>query len=765
MADAIRRISIRLSLDEGGTVERQLEQIGRTGDASLDRLRRGAEQASGALDLLSFARQAAGALALGQAFRSLVAAGDAYTASLGRLAQATGSIERARDLYELLYRNALQTGVAVTESVDAFQRFAIAARAIGATSDQVAQLVGGLQRAAIVGGSSAQEIGSATLQLAQALASGRLQGDELRAVLEAMPLLAEALAAELGVSVGQLRELGSEGQLTAERIFPALLRASERLNAEFERAPLTLGRAFGQLEAAAGNFLAQLDQAVGLTLALAQGISAAAQALDRVRGGVGLLSPAEALADRRRQAQALAGEIARLEAGEFLPPARRGTIQRGAVATAMAQTGVGPQQRLAELRQQYLELIAEIELAERDAALRGIAEREQAEGRAAQARRERARQQVTELTEDLDRRVRIEREHRERIAALDEAVAAGALDPGERDRLAALATNERAEALKRLERSAREATSAEERRLDTLRRQVELAGLAEERERFVAERVAGLTGAQRAEAERLAKALFELQQARKAESEALQEAGRLYEETRTPLERYVAALERLGELRPALERRFGAEGADEIIGRRAQGLLDELGKAEQQAGKVDDVARQLGLTFESAFESAIVRGQSFGDVLRGIEQDLLRLGTRKLVTEPLLGVLSGLLKDVTGGEGISGLFSGLGSFLAGLFHEGGTVGASAVPTRRVPALAFAGAPRLHNGWFRPDEYPAILQRGEVVIPRQDARRAMTPAPATVVVNITTPDAESFRASQGQVAAAMARSLQRAQRSL
>lgn len=269
-------------------------------------------------------------MALGQAVRSLVSAGDAYTASLGRLAQATGSIERARDLYETLYRNALQTGVAVTESVDAFQRFAIAARAIGATSDQVAQLVGGLQRAAIVGGSSAQEIGSATLQLAQALASGRLQGDELRAVLEAMPLLAEALAAELGVSVGQLRELGSEGQLTAERIFPALLRASERLNAEFERAPLTLGRAFGQLEAAAGNFLAQLDQAVGLTSALARGISGAAQALDRVRGGVGLLSPSEVLEDRRRQAQALAGEIARLEAGEFLP-------RRGAARSSVAQ--------------------------------------------------------------------------------------------------------------------------------------------------------------------------------------------------------------------------------------------------------------------------------------------------------------------------------------------------------------------------------------------------------------------------------------------
>ena len=64
-----------------------------------------------------------------------------------------------------------------------------------------------------------------------------LQGDELRSILEAMPLLAEGLAKELGVSIGELRKLGSEGKLTAERVFPALLRATERLGAELDRAP------------------------------------------------------------------------------------------------------------------------------------------------------------------------------------------------------------------------------------------------------------------------------------------------------------------------------------------------------------------------------------------------------------------------------------------------------------------------------------------------------------------------------------------------
>lgn len=148
---------------------------------------------------------------------------------MSRLTNALGNIERAGEVYEALYRDALQTGVAVRESVDAFNRFSIAASEIGATSDQVLRLVTGLQRLAISSGANTQEIESSTQQLAQALASGVLQGDELRSILEGMPRLAQGLASELGVSFGELRKLGSEGKLTADVVFPALLRAVARV--------------------------------------------------------------------------------------------------------------------------------------------------------------------------------------------------------------------------------------------------------------------------------------------------------------------------------------------------------------------------------------------------------------------------------------------------------------------------------------------------------------------------------------------------------
>ncbi len=305
MSGSTRRVSVRLSLDNAARVKQELREVGETGSRSLESIQGGADRASRALDLLDVAVRGVQIAGLAAGLRAVVVAGDALTQSMGRLNTALGSVERAGEIYDRLYRDSLQTGVAVRESVDAFARFSIAAREIGATSDQVATLVGGLQRIAIASGASQQEIASSTQQLAQALASGTLQGDELRSILEGLPTLAQALARELGVSIGELRKLGSEGKLTADTVFPALLRAVERLNGEFERAPLSVGRAFGQLTVAADQFLARLDQAIGLSNALARALpgwrnSAASMPNCRRRSPAGRRRPASASAPSRR---------------------------------------------------------------------------------------------------------------------------------------------------------------------------------------------------------------------------------------------------------------------------------------------------------------------------------------------------------------------------------------------------------------------------------------------------------------------------------
>jgi hypothetical protein len=89
----------------------------------------------------------------------------------------------------------------------------------------------------------------------------------------------------------------------------------------------------------------------------------------------------------------------------------------------------------------------------------------------------------------------------------------------------------------------------------------------------------------------------------------------------------------------------------------------------------------------------------------------------------------------------------------------------------VPALAFLAAPRMHaGGWagLAPDEVPAILQRGERVLSRREAReqgRAGSGAAPAVNVTIMTRDAESFRQSRTQVASDIARAVALGRRGL
>jgi tape measure domain-containing protein len=666
MADSTRRVSVRLSLDDAARVKQELREVGETGQRSLERIQGGADRASRALDLLDVAVRGVQIAGLAAGLRAVVVAGDALTQSMGRLNTALGSVERAGEIYDRLYRDSLQTGVAVRESVDAFARFSIAAREIGATSDQVVRLVGGLQRVAIVSGASTQEISSATLQLAQALASGVLQGDELRSILEAMPLLAEGLAKELGVSIGELRKLGSEGKLTAERVFPALLRATERLGAELDRAPLSLGRAFGQLTASTENFLGQLDRAIGLSNALARALSAAARAVDGVRQGAGLLSEEERFAGMRRQAEALAAQIARLESQNdgrpsLAAPVRRGSIRPGLVGTAEQQAGVDRAARLEELLRQYTELQAEITRGEQAAGERERSEQESAATAAAEARRRRATQDVQELTRDLDDRFRINREYEERVRRLREAEAAGGVTAAERTRLETLALQERDEALRRLE------------------------------PRVAAVRRASTEGAR------------EAREAERELNELLRERERLIQQNETAYERYQRRLATLSSLVERAER-AGRGVPDETIQREAVAAMEELERAEERvqrgAERTSDTVRELGLTFSSAFEDAIVKGEKFSSVLEGLLQDITRILARKVVTEPLGNAVTAGLSSIGAGSWLDSI----GAAIGGLFRaEGGPV------TAGQPYIVGERGPE----WFVPRQAGTVLPNGVV----------------------------------------------------
>jgi hypothetical protein len=181
------------------------------------------------------------------------------------------------------------------------------------------------------------------------------------------------------------------------------------------------------------------------------------------------------------------------------------------------------------------------------------------------------------------------------------------------------------------------------------------------------------------------------------------------------------------------------------------------------AAKARDIGADVGQTLVGAFQSAeeavanfVKTGKlSFGDLVTSILADLAKLAARKFILGPIASALDGVLGQLGGG----------GVFGAAVHHAGGIVG-GAVPIRAVPIMAFAGAPRMHSGGFaglRPDEVPAILQKGERVLSRKET--AGYGAGGNVTVNIQTRDAESFRLSRTQVASDIARAVSMGRRGM
>ncbi len=223
--------------------------------------------------------------------------------------------------------------------------------------------------------------------------------------------------------------------------------------------------------------------------------------------------------------------------------------------------------------------------------------------------------------------------------------------------------------------------------------------------------------------------------------------------------------------------------AEQGLRQRGIDLASEEGRAiVENAGRIERLTQELQRqdaayrALESAVGSALDRfadvltqgktdWKSWSDAGRAALQDITRELIKLAVMNPLKNFLFGSNQPTLSDAG--GL---IGRLFAGLFHDGGLVGAGG-PGRMVPALAFAGAPRLHEGaYLRPDEVPAILQRGERVLSRAEARayafgRSSGGQPVMLTFNVTTPDASSFRRAQGQITAEMAAAVERARRNL
>ncbi|ENF1274459.1 tape measure protein [Escherichia coli] len=255
---------------------------------SLDSIGNSATNAAKKMDeLQTNINRVAGAIAAslvvdwGKAF--LVAA-DNMSQLNARIERLTGSAATASQTMQSLMRISSATGGSLQDTAKLWETLSTALRDTGATNDQIIQLTETLQKIGRIGGSSSEEMANALRQFGQSISSGTIRAEEFNSILEQMPELARQIAAGMGVSIGELRQLMLDGKLTAEEALNAIQKQTGSVNAEFEKLPRTLSQANTALTNSFLSMIDSVNQATGASNGLVAVIDSMTAALDRLVG-------------------------------------------------------------------------------------------------------------------------------------------------------------------------------------------------------------------------------------------------------------------------------------------------------------------------------------------------------------------------------------------------------------------------------------------------------------------------------------------------
>ena len=166
-----------------------------------------------------------------------VALADEYTSLNARLELVAGSQSNVVALNNMIYESAQRARGGYMDMAKAVASLSVNARDAFPDPRKTVQFMEGMQKLFVIGGASKENQQFAMLQLQQALASGRLQGDEFRSITENAPILQDMIAKTMKVSRGELKQLSAQGEITADVIKRAIFENMGEINDKFERMP------------------------------------------------------------------------------------------------------------------------------------------------------------------------------------------------------------------------------------------------------------------------------------------------------------------------------------------------------------------------------------------------------------------------------------------------------------------------------------------------------------------------------------------------
>ena len=222
---------IRDNVDEQGRFNREIQE--------------GTQEANALLDTIK------GAVAAYVSIQSIGKAldiSDELTLTTSRLDMMNDDLQTTQELVNMVYAAAQDARGSFSDMADVVARFGNNAGDAFSSSEEVVAFADLVQKQMTIAGAGTQEAANAMLQLSQALGSGVLRGDELNSIFEQAPNLIQSIADYLDVPIGQIREMASEGELSADIVKAAIFASADEINAKFEQMPMTWGQVWQSMQ-------------------------------------------------------------------------------------------------------------------------------------------------------------------------------------------------------------------------------------------------------------------------------------------------------------------------------------------------------------------------------------------------------------------------------------------------------------------------------------------------------------------------------------
>ncbi|HBH93768.1 MAG TPA: tail length tape measure protein [Bacteroides sp.] len=230
-------------------LEQKIEQAGEQMEKLKDNTKQSSGEAQNLSRIMGRIKTLIASYAGFNALQGIAKTSDDLTQTTARLGmmnegfrETGGALESTDDLVNLVYASAQNARGSFGDMAAVVAKFGNNAKDAFSSSAEVVDFANLIQKQMTIAGASTQEASNAMLQLSQALGSGVLRGDELNSIFEQAPNLIQTIADYMDVPIGSIRQMASDGKLSADTVKAAIFSASEDINAKFDQMPMTWGQ-------------------------------------------------------------------------------------------------------------------------------------------------------------------------------------------------------------------------------------------------------------------------------------------------------------------------------------------------------------------------------------------------------------------------------------------------------------------------------------------------------------------------------------------